>query len=278
MAETVHIPFVKMQGTGNDFVVIDNRNSTFTKEQLIALTPKICHRKFGVGSDGLLALQAPVVDETDFEMLYRNPDGSDAGMCGNGSRCLARYASSLGMGEQMKFSVHDRVYTAVIQNKEVVEIQFPVSTKVREISVDSEKLLQVYTGTEHVVMNVPAFKLEDEEELFEKGRKLRYNDNFKPKGTNVNFFCGFDEDRISVQTYERGVEDLTLACGTGAIASAIAWHHRQQLGYHSNEITVHTQGGNLRVAFDYKPDKDTYTNIKLTGPAHFVFKGTYYAE
>lgn len=278
MAGKEHIPFVKMQGTGNDFVVIDNRNTAYSKSQLIALTPKICHRKYGVGSDGLLALQQPVMEETDYEMLYRNADGSDAGMCGNGSRCLALYASTLGMGDELIFSVHDRVYTANIQSGEQVEIQFPVSTKVREITVDGENLLQIYTGTEHIVMQVPAFTLEEEKELVNKGSKLRYHDYFKPKGTNANFYCGLEDDMISVQTYERGVEDLTLACGTGAIASAIAWHHRQQLGYQSDEIRVQTKGGELLVAFDYKPEQDAYTNIKLTGPAHIVFKGTYYVE
>lgn len=267
-----------MQGTGNDFVVIDNRDATFTRAQLIALTPKICHRKYGVGADGLLALQEPELDETDFEMIYRNADGSDAGMCGNGSRCLALYASTTGMGHALKFSVHDRVYAADVQNEEQVEIHFPVSTKVREISIDGENMLQVYTGTEHVVMQVPKFKLDEEEELVEKGRRIRYDDFFKPKGTNANFFCGLDDRTVSVQTYERGVEDLTLACGTGAIASAIAWHHQQELGYHSSEVTVITKGGELQVSFDYKPEKDVYTNITLTGPAHFICKGTYYAE
>jgi len=273
-----HIPFVKMQGTGNDFIVIDNRDSVYSREQVIELSSKICHRKYGVGADGLLALQQPVVDETDYEMLYRNADGSDAGMCGNGSRCLALFASSLGMGNELKFSVHDRVYAAVVQSENRVEVQFPVSTKVREITVDGEEMLQVFTGTEHVAINVPRYKLEEEDELVDKGRKLRYHNFFMPKGTNTNFFCGVNEQEISVQTYERGVEDLTLACGTGAIASAIAWHHRQQLGYHKNEITVQTKGGELLVEFDYKPEKAAYTDIKLTGPAHFVCKGTYYAE
>ncbi|NGP76869.1 diaminopimelate epimerase [Balneolaceae bacterium YR4-1] len=278
MAEIKHIPFVKMQGTGNDFMVIDNRDTTYTKAQLIALTPKICHRKYGVGADGLLALQKPLLDDTDFEMLYRNADGSDAGMCGNGSRCLALYASKQGLGDTLKFSVHDRVYSADIRNDGQVEIHFPVTTKVREISVDGEKMLQVYTGTEHVVMHVPKFKLDEEEELVDKGRKLRYDEFFKPNGTNANFYCGVNEQAISVQTYERGVEGLTLACGTGAIASAIGWHHQQELGYHSNEVTVKTKGGDLQVLFQYKPEKDAYTNITLTGPAHFICKGTYYAE
>ncbi len=278
MAENNDIPFIKMQGTGNDFVVIDNRGSDYSLEQLIALTPQICHRKYGVGADGLLALQEPVMDETDYEMLYRNADGSDAGMCGNGSRCLALFASSLGMGEALHFSVHDRIYAATVRNDQQVEIRFPVSTKVREVTIDGDHLLQMFTGTEHVAMQVPRLKLEEEEYLVAMGRKLRYHDFFKPKGTNANFFCGINEQKITVQTYERGVENLTLACGTGAIASAIAWHHQQQLEVRDNEITVQTKGGELLVDFTYKPEIEAYTDIRLTGPAHFVFRGMYYVE
>lgn len=265
-----------MQGTGNDFVVIDNRNSLFSFERIIELTPKLCHRKYGVGADGLLALQQPAVEDTDYEMLYRNADGSDAGMCGNGSRCLALFASRHGMGEKLTFSVHDNIYAAHVRNEQTVEINFPVSTKVRQLTIEGDDLLQVYTGTEHIALDVSSDRLEKEKELVKKGRYLRYHDYFMPKGTNVNFFCGINDQKISVQTYERGVENLTLACGTGAIASAIAWHHKQELGYHKNEVEVRTKGGVLQVEFNYHPDNGTYTDITLTGPAHFVFEGNYY--
>lgn len=276
MAEKEHIPFVKMQGTGNDFVVIDNRKCRFDLKRIIELTPELSHRKYGIGADGLLALQQPRVEGTDFEMLYRNADGSDAGMCGNGSRCLALFASRLGMGDELQFSVHDKIYEASVQNKHIVEIAFPVSTKVKEITVEGDVLLQVFTGTEHIALEVPDDTLHKEEELVSKGKILRYHDDFMPKGTNVNFFCGMNDQNISVQTYERGVENLTLACGTGAIASAIAWHYKQELDYHKNEIEVRTKGGELQVEFDYHPDTGTYSDIKLKGPAHFVFEGNYY--
>lgn len=276
MAEIENIPFVKMQGTGNDFVVLNNLESRFTIDEIIKLTPKLCHRKYGVGADGLLALQKPVHEHTDYEMLYRNADGSDAGMCGNGSRCLALYASQLGMGKEMSFSVHDNIYTAKILGEATVEVSFPLSAEIRKITVGSDKLLQVFTGTEHVVMEVSDKELKKEDKLIEKGRSLRYHEYFEPKGTNANFFCGLDEHHLKVQTYERGVENLTLACGTGAIASAIAWHHKQQPGSTDNEFTVETKGGKVIVSFVFNTSEGVYNNIKLTGPAHFVFKGSFY--
>lgn len=276
MTKKENIPFVKMQGTGNDFVVLNNLESRFTADGIIKLTPNLCHRKYGVGADGLLALQKPVYEHTDYEMLYRNADGSDAGMCGNGSRCLALYASKFGMGRKMNFSVHEEIYSAQILRENSVEVTFPASTEVRKISVDNDELLQVFTGTEHVVLEVSDNELEKKDKLIEKGRNLRYHEYFEPKGTNANFFCGLDEEHLKVQTYERGVENLTLACGTGAIASAIAWHHKQQLGSTDNEFTVETKGGKVKVSFMFNPSEAAYNNIKLTGPAHFVFKGTFY--
>lgn len=276
MTKKENIPFVKMQGTGNDFVVLNNLETRLTADEIIRLTPKLCDRKYGVGADGLLALQKPVHKQTDYEMLYRNADGSDAGMCGNGSRCLALYASKLGMGDKLSFSVHDEIYSAQILGENSVEIAFPASTEVREITIDHDELFQIFTGTEHVVKEVSGKKLEQEEELVEKGRNLRYHDFFQPKGTNANFFCGQDKKRLKLQTYERGVENLTLACGTGAIASAIAWHYKQQLDSTDNEFTVETKGGEVKVSFKFTPSEAAYNNIKLTGPAHFVFKGTFY--
>lgn len=276
MAVIENIPFVKMQGTGNDFVVLNNLESRLTSEEIINLSPKLCHRKYGIGADGVLALQKPVYENTDYEMLYRNADGSDAGMCGNGSRCLALYASRLSMGKKLDFSVHDDTYSAQIHGENTVEINFPVSTRVKMIDINGDPLRQIFTGTEHVVKEVAKKELDKEKKLIREGSFLRYHHYFQPAGTNANFYCGIDDQQIKVQTYERGVEDLTLACGTGAIASAIAWHHKQQLDTEENEFHVETKGGNIEVAFHFNADKDTYSDIKLTGPAHFVFEGTYY--
>ncbi len=264
-----------MQGAGNDFVVIDNRSQNFSKEQLIDLAPKICDRKFGVGSDGILALMPAEKNDADYTMFYRNPDGSDAGMCGNGARCIARFAYSLGFEDYHSFIVHDSIYTAEVDNSGSVTISFPMEASVNELAMDSRTLYQVHTGTEHIGLIVNKEKLEDEDSLREEGQNLRYHDRFQPKGTNVNFIWGMNPQKLKLQTYERGVEDLTLACGTGAIASALIWHHRQDNPKQTDTFRVETKGGSLNVYFSFDPDAKKYSNIKLEGPAQFVFKGEY---
>lgn len=281
MDNTFDIPFVKMQGTGNDFVVLDNREERFSLNELISLTPDICHRKYGVGADGLLALQKPVSPDLDYTMVYRNADGSDAGMCGNGSRCLALFAERLGLGDQLTFNVHDSIYKAEVRNGEEIVISFPTETSVNRLRLpneNEEQLWQVYTGTEHIVLHVDAPKLEQVNKLRNRGRELRHHDHFRPKGTNVNFICGVNEHKLRLQTYERGVEDLTLACGTGAIAAAICWHNLQELGRDNQSMEVETKGGILRVDFTYQSEEKTYNEIKLVGPAEFVFDGRYHAN
>ena len=273
---TESVKFKKMQGTGNDFVIIDNRSYKFRLKDLIELAPSICDRKFGVGADGLLVLSEPQIDGLDYTMIYRNADGSDAGMCGNGAHCLALFAHQLGYGEQLKFNVHENIYRARVNSTNEVEVSFPVSTVIEEITVDGEALYQLYTGTEHVVEPVEREALENEETLRTEGRHIRIHKEFRPVGTNVNFICGTGERELQVQTYERGVENLTLACGTGAIASALVWHHIQQSGSGDNEYLVKTKGGDLRVYFKFDPASKTYSDIKLKGQAHFVFDGVYY--
>jgi len=278
MNTDTNIPFHKMQGTGNDFVVIDNRNARFSTEDLIKLSPRLCNRKYGVGADGLLALQKPRMDDTDYEMLYRNADGSDAGMCGNGSRCLALFASMMGLGQELTFSVHEKVYHATVQKDKTITVNFPLSTTVEQQTIDDypHMLYRVFTGTEHVVREAEPEELQNEDLLFSEGKELRYHESFQPKGTNVNFFHGINPNKLKLQTYERGVEDLTLACGTGAIASALTWHHIQHIDTIDNEFEVQTEGGALGIHFKYDPQSKTYSQIKLSGPAVIVFEGTFY--
>lgn len=266
-----------MQGTGNDFVVIDNRKKQYSLKELIEQTPRLCNRKYGVGADGLMALNPPEQPGLDYTMIYRNADGSDAGMCGNGSRCLALYASHLGLGETLKFNVHEHVYTAEVKDQQQVLVDFPGEVTVSELQDDDDSTLyQAYTGTEHIVRMVAEPTLKNEKQLVIEGQRLRKHPMFQPQGTNVNFmYC--DEDRpLSIHTYERGVEDLTLACGTGAIASALVWHHVQDSAEVNNELEVNTKGGTLQVHFSYTPETASYTDIKLEGPAHFVFEGAFY--
>lgn len=270
-----YIPFTKMQGTGNDFVVLDNRKLELSAEEIAELAPDICDRKFGVGADGILALTPTQKKGLDYTMIYRNPDGSSAGMCGNGARCLALYAFSLGFDAHHTFNVHDQIYEAEITGQNNVIISFPMKASVKEISVDDKEVYQIHTGTEHIVLPVDASKLEKDDELRYQGSTLRHHSRFQPKGTNVNFISGKNSTNLKLQTFERGVEDLTLACGTGAIASALIWHYLQEQNKDSCAYDVETRGGKLKIHFLFDQDSQTYSNIKLEGPAYFVFKGEF---
>ncbi len=268
------LSFYKMEGAGNDFVVIDNRELKFSLERIIALTPALCNRRFGIGADGLLALENAQIENVDYTMIYRNADGSDAGMCGNGSRCLALFAATNGFSTSQSFNVHNSIYKAEVDLKNnSVSVGFPDVLEPENIQIDSHQLIQVYTGTEHVVRFVEPDKLNDETELTSIGSGLRYADQLNPPGSNVNFISKTDESSIELQTYERGVEGLTLACGTGAIASAIASHFSSQNKHINNDYSVNVKGGKLKVSFIYNPKEKIYTDIQLSGPAHFVFKG-----
>ncbi|WP_083750158.1 diaminopimelate epimerase [Rhodohalobacter halophilus] len=267
--------FIKMQGAGNDFILIDNRTLKLSDDELSKIAPALCDRKFGIGSDGLIALCYDTSKKADLVMNYKNPDGSDAGMCGNGARCFAAYAVTLGSPRQFSFRVHDNVYRADV-GEELVSIRFPLETEVKEEKVGSEAVLNVYTNTEHIVCPVQREQLEDEKQLITDGRYLRYHDYYQPGGTNVNFISGVESNELCLQTYERGVENLTLACGTGAIASAISWHYLQQAGNGEFDYSVKVRGGTLQVLFTYNSSNKLYSGIELKGPAVFVFEGQYY--
>lgn len=268
------LSFTKMQGAGNDFILFDNRSLKFSNERLTELAPVLCSRKFGVGSDGIIALAFDETKQADLVMLYKNPDGSDAGMCGNGARCFAAFATTLGSPKKFTFRVHDKIYRASVKKKSVV-IHFPLETSVIEQKIAGEALLNVYTNTEHIVCPVQQNELEDESKLISEGRYLRNHATFAPAGTNVNFISGIDASNLCLQTYERGVEYLTLACGTGAIASALAWHHLQLAGEGKFKYRVKVRGGTLLVHFSFNNQNNLFSNIKLEGPASFVFKGTF---
>jgi len=271
------LQFVKMQGAGNDFILFDNRSLKLTDEEISKIAPTLCDRKFGIGSDGIIALCYDVSKNADLVMVYKNPDGSDAGMCGNGARCFAAYAVTLGSPKQFSFRVHEKVYRADV-GEENVSIHFPLETSVNEENVGADAVLNVYTNTEHIVCPVQRDQLEDEKQLITDGRYLRYHNHFQPKGTNVNFIAGVESDELCLQTYERGVENLTLACGTGAIASAISWHYLQQAGKGEFNYSVKVRGGTLTVQFSYESSTQTYKDIVLKGPAVFVFEGQYYLQ
>ncbi len=265
--------FTKMQATGNDFVMIDNRNKIIADNDYAGLAQCISNRKFGVGSDGLILLEESA--EKKLVMIYKNPDGSDAGMCGNGARCFVKFAQSLGYPNDIKFKVHDKEYRGVLKGEQVT-VYFPLRTKVLPTSINGENIYQVYTNTEHIVCPVKPVILGDEKMLTVKGRELRNHKSFSPIGTNVNFMSGLSTDSVELQTYERGVEDLTLACGTGAIATALAWHHQNNGKEGEQVMTVEVKGGTLTVSFTFEQTTSEYHKISLAGPASIVFEGTYY--
>ena len=269
------LKFHKMQGTGNDFVVLDNRNLKLSENEIIRLTPQLCDRKYGIGADGLLQLEISQKKGVDFTMIYRNADGSDAGMCGNGARCLAMFAAHHGFKDRVSFNVHNAVYKATINKaEELVIVHFPDIEPPNWIEIDNHKLIQVYPNTEHVVCLTAKHALEEEQDLIDLGTTIRNADVLKPQGTNVNFVHIQQDNSILLQTYERGVENLTLACGTGAIASAIAVHFVSGSEAGESSIAVLVKGGELEVNFTFDSEFNSYKNVTLKGPARFVYEGT----
>ena len=251
------IPFNKYHGTGNDFIMIDNRklNLQLTQNQV----SQLCNRKFGIGGDGLILLQ---VKNEVVEMVYYNSDGAPSSMCGNGGRCFVVYCQKLNvLSDHGEFLAVDGTHPFNMANG-------LVSLKMGNVSVIETIADDVFmdTGSPHYVTIV-----EDvlEIDLMKDARKVRYNDRFSSEGTNVNFVEMMD-GVMHIRTYERGVEDETLSCGTGATACAIAMHY---LGHISElEVPVKVLGGKLSVSFEPNAD-GSYSNIWLTGPTASVFEG-----
>jgi diaminopimelate epimerase len=254
------IEFYKYQGTGNDFVILDNRNSLYsslTQKQV----KKICDRRFGIGGDGLMMLANK--DGYDFEMIYFNADGNESSMCGNGGRCLTMFAHDAGIHKSMyNFWATDGEHLAEI------DIDGLIRLKMKDVhTVDEHASYAVLnTGSPHFVKFASNVK---EVDVVETGREIRYSKEFKDDGINVNFVESLNEDTIFVRTYERGVEDETFSCGTGVTACALMSAHNER-GF--NQVQVQTPGGRLSVEFD-KMDEEHFENIWLCGPATFVFKG-----
>ena len=259
--ETMQIEFYKYQGTGNDFVMIDNRAATFPKENM-ELIAHLCDRRFGIGGDGLILLENDA--DTDFKMVYYNSDGNQSSMCGNGGRCLVAFAKKLHIiDNNCTFNAVDGLHHASITEDGIVSLQMiDVST----IKTDLNYTF-LNTGSPHHV------ELVDDLEHFnvkENGAAIRYGGLYGKEGSNINFVKQIDTTTFSLRTYERGVEDETLACGTGATAVAIAMNATGMT--EATSIDVNVEGGKLAVSFDKKDDQ--YTNVFLIGPAKFVFKGT----
>lgn len=255
----MEIQFYKYQGAGNDFIIIDNRSLIFPKNN-VELIHKLCERRFGIGSDGLILLEPSEMQ--DFTMSYYNADGKEGSMCGNGGRCIVAFAKKLNIiDDKTTFEATDGLHFAEIQN-EFVNLQM---TDVENVEIyDTHAFLN--TGSPHHVnfcnavapLNIPKL-----------GSKIRYGAPYFEEGANVNFVEQISGNLFKVRTYERGVEDETLACGTGVTAVAIAANKTNRTT--EERIFIEVLGGNLEVSF--KKEGDHYTNVFLKGPAQFVFEG-----
>ena len=254
------IHFYKYQGTGNDFVMIDNRNEVFPKNN-VSLINQLCDRRFGVGADGLILLEN--ADDADFNMVYFNADGTESTMCGNGGRCLVAFANQLKIIDaKATFNAVDGLHHATF-NDGIVSLQM-----IDVITVETyNNHFFLDTGSPHHVEFVNKAELVD---VKNTGAKIRYGAPYFDKGTNVNFVEIINEQSIKVRTYERGVEDETLSCGTGVTAAAIATFNAGIIK--ENNIDIEALGGKLSVSFD--KDNDSFKNVFLTGPATFVFEAT----
>ncbi|WP_462323545.1 diaminopimelate epimerase [Desulfoplanes sp.] len=267
------IAFFKMQGSGNDFILMDNRHIKLGLSEMETWAKKLCPRAFGIGADGLILIDQPTPEESvDYVWHFYNADGSRAEMCGNGSRCVARLAYELGIAGVSQVFRTDAgpIKAEILPENNTVKVQL---TKPQALNLDmtipkdNGETMQVHfvnTGVPHTVLVSNDLKKIDIRTL---GSSIRYNPRFAPHGTNVNFVKILDPDHILLRTYERGVEDETYACGTGACASVYVAH---ALGKCSKHVSVTTSGGEkLQVHIENK-------DIFLQGQATIVFTGTLY--
>ena len=255
----MNLEFYKYQGTGNDFVMIDNRHKHFNKTNAKRINI-LCDRRFGIGADGLILLEND--DECDFKMVYFNADGNESTMCGNGGRCIVAFAKFLGIiTTKATFNAIDGLHKATIKNDDV-ELQMLDVSHIKAL----ENFTVLDTGSPHYVT------LRDKVEsldIAKEGAHIRYSKPFKTNGINVNFVSKVSDGVFKVRTYERGVEDETLSCGTGVTAVAIAMHYIGET--EKNLLKLNVEGGQLEVKFTKKGA--LYTNIWLIGKATQVFKG-----
>ncbi|MFK7925928.1 MAG: diaminopimelate epimerase [Bacteroidia bacterium] len=252
------LSFYKYQATGNDFVMIDDREGLWAERLSQANIAALCHRRFGIGADGLILLQAH--EQYHFRMQYYNADGGESTMCGNGGRCLVAFARDLGIDAQIySFEAIDGLHHASI-DEALVELQMTTPKGFRQTD-DGQFFLD--TGSPHYVGFYDTAVAELP--VLEEGKRIRYSQAFAPGGTNVNFVNVLTDSELSVRTYERGVEDETYSCGTGVTACAIVHLHNthRKVG----EIELDTPGGKLKVRLDEQGD------VFLTGPAERVFAG-----
>lgn len=255
----MELKFTKYQGAGNDFILVDNRERKYDHLDVA----RLCHPKFGIGADGLMLLQN--TEGYDFEMVYYNSDGKTSTMCGNGGRCIVDFAKGLGLfGSETVFKAVDGRHDAA-WHRDKVELQMVDVPSIMAIGIDYD----LNTGSPHYVIFTQNVR---ETDVVNEARKIRYDTPYEKDGINVNFVQIVDTSNIIVRTYERGVENETLSCGTGVTASAIALSAKLNLPNGAYRIGIQTPGGQLEVSYTLKDGQ--YSNVWLTGPATQVFQGT----
>jgi diaminopimelate epimerase len=262
------INFYKMSGSGNDFIIIDNRNNIVDESDLSNFIVNVCRRKMSVGADGVILVEN--TGNADFKWRFFNSDGSVAEMCGNGARCVARFAYLNNIaGSNMSFeTLAGLVKAEVIEERVKVKMTdpFDFETDVTiELKNGLTSIYSINTGVPHVVMVKNSI---DDIDIVKIGKEIRYHDRFSPAGTNVNFVCHIKDNTIAIRTYERGVEDETLACGTGAAASAIVMAHKMKL---DSPLSVLTRSGEYLNIF-FKEKEGQYYDIYLEGGARIIYK------
>ena len=254
----MQLKFSKYHGTGNDFIMVDNRNDNYSFRQFDI--KKLCNRRSGIGADGLILIEKTL--DADFKMIYYNANGLIGSMCGNGARCAVSYAKELSLiNNECKFIAYDGFHEGLILENGLVSIEMINVSKVEE----TNNVWKIDTGSPHLIFfrdNILELNVRDE------GSSIRNSSDFMKNGINVNF-VELSDDELFTRTYERGVEDETLSCGTGAIASAIAAFESGLLN--SERIKVNVLGGQLEVSFSKVGS--TYSDIHLIGPTKFVFNG-----
>ena len=262
------IEFWKMNGSGNDFILIDNRDGSVAEEEMGLLVKRTCRRRESVGADGLILVNGS--DYSDFAWRYFNADGGEVEMCGNGSRCVARFAYLKGIAKsKMTFEtlagpvsaeVKGRIVKVLMPDPSGLKMDIDLSREAGWLGVDF-----INTGVPHVVVQVKDLSGHP---VFEQGKSIRYHKMFSPEGTNANFMKVLGRDTLEIRTYERGVEDETLACGTGAIASALVASAREMV---ASPVNVRTKGGEaLRIHFSKQGD--AFTQVWLEGSTSIVFQ------
>lgn len=253
--------FEKYQGTGNDFIIIDHRKESRINHADNALIATLCDRKFGIGADGLILLEEST--KADFRMVYFNSDGNQSTMCGNGGRCMIQFAFNKGIfSKETTFEAIDGLHKGKVLSPGIVSLEM---IDVKNIHQLDEATFELNTGSPHYVTfgQIP-------ENIKSSGASIRYSDSYKTEGINVNFVLP-EGNCLQVATYERGVEDETLSCGTGVTAAALAYMYTSGM-YGQNVQQIQTKGGRLTVKAKRNED-GTFTDIWLEGPAVKVFEG-----